>query len=151
MEFLVCKQDLGNYGLGDIIDIHPDGFAWGRDELVSDRLQVVRIPNDEVGLTVANARIAFLPIPLYHCEGCDVYLESSEVTTHIEANHADEMWADQAHTVRKPPTSLGINTAFQTKFRIDLVDGAILERKPGTDPSQVTLTTRADTNTMTIL
>jgi len=137
MEFLVCKQDLGNYGLGDIIDIHPDGFRWGSDELVSDRLQVVNISSDAIGMTVANARVAYLPMSLYHCESCGIYLESRNVTQHMEAAHADDMWQDQAHTVRKSPEQLGISMHRSTKFSISIANGTLVEKLPSTDTLSV--------------
>ena len=61
MELLTIAIDTAGYEAGDVIDIRPDGFAWGSEELTDPIFHIVQIPDVEVGNpTAAGARAFYL-------------------------------------------------------------------------------------------
>lgn len=67
MELLLCAQDLGDYDVGDIIDIRPDGFNWGSQESSANpRFNLIGIPDAQLGGDVDTARATYLT---FLCEG----------------------------------------------------------------------------------
>lgn len=59
MEFLVFAHGHGEYELGDILDVRPDGFEWGYEEMADSIWEIVEIPDAEIGMTVEEARETF--------------------------------------------------------------------------------------------
>jgi len=131
MEFLLCNVDLGDYDVDDIVDIKPDGFNWGTEELASDRFRLIRIPDGELD-DLATTRVQYLN-PVYYCEECEVYLNPNDVAAHVLFAHSDD------------PIFAGVHISKNCKWQVS--SGQIVEKKPevGNESNLVEQNTKAVT------
>lgn len=60
MELLLLTQNLDDYEIGDIIDIHADGFSWGTEEIAKACFSLIQVPDSELGGDLDAARATYL-------------------------------------------------------------------------------------------
>lgn len=46
LEILTISRSFGEYDEGDILDVRPEGFQWGRKELEKDCFEILKIETD---------------------------------------------------------------------------------------------------------
>lgn len=59
MELLVFAQDHDEYEAGDILDVRPDGFEWGYEEMADQLFEIIHVPDDEMEGSVEAARALY--------------------------------------------------------------------------------------------
>jgi len=120
MEFLLCMADLGDYDIGDMIDIRDDGFNWGSGERDNPRFKLVRIADADVGLSLEEAKTKFFGPAISRCELCNKYVLSADVDAHLEASHADVLYDVLVTPPRKKsPEELNVTRVKNRRWIID--------------------------------
>ena len=92
MEFLLCMKDLGDYDVGDIMDIRPDGFNWGTGEKVIDTFKIIRIPDEEAtpkGESLEDTQAFYLRNSIGECEYCKRLVSSDSIEVHMAVSHPE--------------------------------------------------------------
>lgn len=60
MELLVMASSHGPQEAGDIIDIRPDGFEWGFEEMADQIFDIIHVPDDELDGDIEEAKARLL-------------------------------------------------------------------------------------------
>lgn len=120
MEFLLCMNDLGDYDIGDIIDVRSDGFNWGTGERNNPRFKLVRIDDVDVGLSLEAAQVKYLVSGVFYCDICEKYIQADEVVTHCETVHSDILYNALENPPRRKTTEeIGIRNTKKRRWAID--------------------------------
>ena len=150
MEFLLVNENLGDYDVGDIIDIHPDGFVWGTSERNNPRFQLVRIPDEEVG-SLETLRTSYLAPSISFCSLCNKYVVSADINAHLEEVHEDVLYDVLINPPRrKSAEEVGVVLSKRRRWNIDSQSSEICEKVLTNSDTELTQTTRL-TVTLTVL
>jgi hypothetical protein len=155
MEFLLCNSDLGDYDVGDIIDVRPDGYGWGTCERDNPCFQLVRLPDADLdSFEVLKER--YLAPSVYKCNICNKFVAASDVAAHLEAVHSDVLYDVLVNPPRrKSPGEVGIVGAKNRKWVIDpqgFGEGIaeICEKVFANDDTEIAYVTRKTTSVVVL-
>jgi hypothetical protein len=118
VEVLTVTQNLGDYDAGDIIDVRPEGFQWGRKELEREDIFEILVIESQVPIHVLKNRIGSL---IFECEACGELLDGSEEHDHPELTVID----DKGNAIR----AWNIAAKKNRQWRVSKAESALKQKK----------------------
>lgn len=127
MEFLLCMKDLGDYDAGDIVDIRPDDFDWGKNEKENtSTFKVIRVPDEEAspkGESLKDTIAFYMDKQIVECLLCHRLISNEALDVHLAVIH-DGLVATK---VAAGNLTKGVKNR---EWKFDLDNGVLLKKTP---------------------
>lgn len=125
MEFLLCVEDLGDYDSGDILEVRPDGFEWGKEERANPVFKIIRVPDEEVapkGESLEETQEFYIHTSIGECPYCKALVSSDSIDVHMAVSH-------------NGIPSAGINLVKNKVWKFDLENDVLIKKSPDSSKS----------------